>query len=398
MRRVNRSVVVDPGLNMEEPTPTPIAPEAGEPRYCPECGSRVADLATACLMCGASLDVQDIPAPEEPSRPRLQIPWRGLIAGILTAAAFIAGVGWLVKTQIAMSTGTATPSLTFTPTRPPTNTPRPTDTPSPTATASPIPPLAHQVQSGETCIGIAAQYAVPLDLLIALNPEKCGQGATIRPGDILIVPAATPTPGPTLTVGPGTPSPAPQCPIYHVVQLGETGLGIAEQYHISLNEIAAANPDQDLGQLQVNQVLTIPCGTPIPTATPTPDPNATPTPIPKYAAPALLSPAANATMTDTIVPLQWTAVSLLQENEVYAVRLRRLDQNAPVISLFTRTTLVRLDEEYAPSSQEPIREYSWEVTLVRRVGVSDTGEPRYSAASWPSEKRIFRWLYAASQK
>ena len=95
---------------MEEPTSTPPIPESGEPRYCPECGSRVADLATSCLMCGAQLDVEE-EAPEEAPPPRFQIPWGGLIAGILTALAFISLVGWLVRAQIAGQSGTPTPTV-----------------------------------------------------------------------------------------------------------------------------------------------------------------------------------------------------------------------------------------------------------------------------------------------
>jgi hypothetical protein len=180
------------------------------------------------------------------------------------------------------------------------------------------------------------------------------------------------------------------------VSRGDTGLGIADKYGVPFTVIANANPQVEFTQLQVNQVLQIPCGEPTLTPTPTADPNASPTPIPKYAAPALLSPPDGAILTDGLVSLQWTAVSLLKENESYAVRLRRLDEDQPVESLYTRTTLVRLGEEYAPSPQDPEREYSWEVTVVREIGVSGTGQPRYTAASHPSGRRSFRWLYASS--
>lgn len=375
---------------MEEPTPLPI-PETGEPRHCPECGSRVADQASTCLMCGASLEVEERAAPDEARRPRFQVPWRGLIASILTALAFISVVGWLVRAQIMGQPATPTPTLSPTPTRPPTRTPEPTETLLPTFTPTPVPPRVHEVREGETCVSVAVQYGIALDVLVDLNPEKCGPGGIIRPGDLLLIPAATPTPGPTPTVGPGTPSPTPQCPMLYVVQTGDTGLGIAEEYGVPFGVIEAANPNEDLSQLQVNSVLRIPCGTPSPTPTPTVDPNASPTPVPKYAPPALLSPPDGATLTTSLVPLQWTTVSLLRENEWYAVRLRRLDADMPVESIYTKTTLVRLGEEYAPSPEDPLREYSWEVTVVRSVGTSATGEPRYTAASETSARRTFRW-------
>lgn len=378
---------------MEEPTSLPPIPESGEPRYCPQCGSRVADLASVCLMCGAALDVEE-GAPGETPQPRFRIPWGGLIAGILTALAFLAMVGWLVRAQIVGQAGTPTPTLTPTVTLAPTATPEPTETPSPIPTATPVPPQVHQVQSGETCVSVAVAYDITLDQLMALNPEKCGPGGIIRPADLLLIPAATSTPGPTPTVGPGTPSPTPECPMLHVVQAGEAGLVIAEKYGVPFDLVVTANPQVDFERLQVNQVLQIPCGTPVPTPTPTRDPNATPTPIPKYAPPALLSPPNGATLTGSLVPLQWTAVSLLREDEQYAVRLRRLDKSVPVETIMTRTTLVRLGEAYAPSAEEPVLEYSWEVTVVRSAGTSRTGQPRYSAASEPSEERIFRWSFS----
>lgn len=380
---------------MEELTSLPPIPESDEPRNCPACGSRVADMASTCLMCGASLDVE-AELPEEPAPPRFQIPWRGLLAGIVTAAVFIAAVGWLVRAQIMGFAPTPTPAFTATATRPPTRVPTLTATPTPTSSPTPVPPRVHQVQAGETCASVAVQYGISLEELTALNPEKCASGSIIRPGDLLLIPAATPTPGPTPTVGPGSPSPTPQCPILHVVQAGETGLGIAEKYNHPLGVIEAANPDVDLAQLQVNQVLQIPCGTPAPTPIPTVDPHATPTPIPKYASPALLSPPDGATLTTSLVPLQWTAVCLLRENEWYAVRLRRLDKDAPLESIYVKATLARLGAEYAPTADDPLREYSWEVTVVRQVGTSAAGEPRYTAASHPSGRRTFRWLAPAT--
>jgi LysM repeat protein len=382
-------------LPMEELTPR-LIPDSSEPRHCPECGSRVADLASVCLMCGASLDVEEAPA-EAPPSPRFQVPWRGLFVSILTVVAFLGLVGWLVRLQIISYSTTPTPAFTPTVTRPPTYTPRPTEKPTSTLTPTAIPPLPYEVRQGETCVGIATQRGISLDTLVDLNPEKCGSDGIIVPGDILLIPAATPTIGPTSTVGPGTPVPTQECPIYHAVQAGETGLGIAERYNVSFSIIEAANPDKDLSQLQPNQVLQIPCGTPAPTPMPTMDPNASPTPVPKYAPPALLSPPDGATLTAEMVPLQWTAVSLLRDDEWYAVRLRRLDADVPVESVYTRTTLERLGEEYAPSPDDPSREYSWEVTVVRLAGASASGEPRYVAASYTSSRRTFRWLAATPE-
>ncbi len=367
-----------------------IIPESREPRHCPVCGSRVANLASTCLMCGAPLGVQET-KPEQ-RRPRFQIPWRGILASIVTVAAFVGAIGWLLRAQIAEQSITPTPTFTREPTRLPARTPTPADTPTPTLTATAMPNLAHTVQQGETCVSIANDYGISLDVIQSLNPEKCAPGALLHPGDPLLLPAFTPTPGPAPTTGPGTPTGEAECPILHVVQSGETALGIAEMYPgITLQILEQANGGEDLTDLQVNQVLQIPCLDPTATPTPTMNPNATPTPVPRYDPPALLSPPDGATLAGSMVPLQWTAVSLLREDEVYAVRLRRLDEDAPTESIYVRATLLRLGEEYAPSPDAPLREYSWGVTLVRQSGVNALGETRYTAASYPSGTRTFSW-------
>jgi len=61
---------------------------------------------------------------------------------------------------------------TITLVRPPTDTPRPTDTPAPTHTVRPRPDpvqTIHVVQPGETLSGIARQYGVSVDALMAAN-------------------------------------------------------------------------------------------------------------------------------------------------------------------------------------------------------------------------------------
>lgn len=378
---------------MEEPTPISPSPEAGDPRHCPECGMRVADMASTCMMCGAPLDV-DEEIYEEEDQPRVRVPWGQLIAGILTALVFLGLVGWLARAQIMGPAATPTPQVTPTVTPWPTRTPTPTETSLPTLTFTPVPPRVHQVETGETCSSVAGSYGVVLDVLVALNTDRCGPTGIIRPGDLLLIPASTATPGLTPTVGPGTPSPEPECPILHVVQAGETGLAIADKYDVPFNLVQTANPQVDFDKLPVNQVLQIPCKDPQPTDTPTPDPNASPTPIVKYAAPALLNPPDGATVTGPPVPLQWTAVSLLREDEFYAVRLRRVGDGSPVESIYTRTTLVRLGEEHAPAPDDPTRQYSWEVTVVRLNGTSATGQSRYTAASHPSGKRTFYWAFS----
>jgi hypothetical protein len=384
---------------MEEPNPIPNLSADRGPRQCPDCGARVAARATTCLICGAVLEDHEEAArseeeeiPEEPSAPRFRVPWSGLVAGILVALAFLVAVGWLVRAQMVAMSDTPTPTASPTVTARPSRTPRPTDTPPPTPTFTPVPPRVHQVLSGETCVAVATNFGISLDMLEGLNPDKCGPQGIIRPGDLLLIPAATPTAGPTPTLAPGMPSPTPECPILHVVQQGETGIGIAQKYGVSFNLIQTANPQVNFEQLPVNQVLQIPCAEPSATPTATPNPYATPTPIPKYAAPILLAPADGDVLTGDLVALQWTAVSLLRENEYYVVRIRRADQDAPMQSFYTKSTVERLEAELAPDPDDPVRVYTWEVMVVREHPDAEEGQVRYTAASQTSARRTFRWL------
>ncbi len=368
------------------------APADEEPRYCPECGSRVADQASTCLMCGADLTVKEEKEPvvKEPEPRPFKIPWGSLFVGLFTVAAFIGLIFLWVREQTVAEPATPTPSLTATPTRKPTVTPTPTLTPSPTLTPTPIPPIAHQVQQGETLVGIAAQYpGVSVEAIQRLNDLTSD---TIVAGEVILIPGATPTPGPTPTLDPNQPAPTMACPRIHTVQAGDTLESIARAYDVSVEIVQLANQIDDPESLQIDQALQIPCPTPVPTPTPTIDPNATPTPVPKYPAPLLLSPPDDALITEAIVPLQWSTVSLLGEKEWYVVRLRRLDADHDLVREATKTTLWRLEQPFGPPPDKGVYEFSWEVIVVRHSGTRPSGEPSYAAASYLSERRSFRWL------
>jgi len=80
-------------------------------------------------------------------------------------------------------------------------------------TATPLPDgrIFHVVQSGDSCIGIAALYGIPVDTLRQLNgltADTCGR---LQPGQKLLIGMATnATAIPTLNTTPSTPTPTPQ--------------------------------------------------------------------------------------------------------------------------------------------------------------------------------------------
>jgi len=364
-----------------------------EPRRCPACGSRVAALATTCLMCGTSL-AEGEPTPEQPEKKGLQrLPGlaRALIVVILALAILSAGsfgLYTLMDTEPEEETPTATPTRTLAPT--PTSTPSPT--PLPTSTPTPVPPLVHQVQEGETLIVIAEQYDTTIDLILLMNPDV--DPALIQVGQVLLIPVATPTPGPTSTPDPGVPTPTPADYIVHIVVPGDTLSSIAEQYGISLALIRAANDlpfDDDT--IRPNQSLVIPMGTPVPSPTPTVDLNATPTPVPPYPGPPLLSPPNGATIVGSEAPilLQWASVSVLRDDEWYELSLLQTSRGLASITHYTRATAWRVFPDRLVNTAAGRLELRWQVRVVREVLDRD-GNRGYEAAGMPSEVHSFTWL------
>ncbi len=125
---------------------------------------------------------------------------------------------------------------------------------------TPTPPAHHVVREGESLWVIAAYYQTDLATLLWLNalPED----AVVHPGNeikVRLMPgeAPPPTATPKLT---------------HIVESGDTALGIALEYGLLLDELMALNHLDPNAFLQIGQVLMIrpPTATPEPMLTPTP--------------------------------------------------------------------------------------------------------------------------------
>jgi len=375
----------------EEPE---VPPKTEKPRYCPACGSRVAAMATTCLMCGASL-VEEEAAPAEKGQQGLPGWARALIVvalalAILSAGGF--GLYTLLTAEPEPEPENVTP--TTTPTRTPTATPTstPTQTPTPTSTPTPIPPLVHQVQPGETLSDIAVANDTTVEKILALNPDV--DSDLIQAGQLLLIPVATPTPGPTSTLEPGVPTPTPPDYIVHIVARGETLSTIAEKYDVSVESIRAASdlpPGDDT--IFVNQSLTIPMGTPMPSPTPTIDPNATPTPVPPYSAPPLLSPPDGAVLVGSEEPilLQWASVSVLRNDEWYELTLSQPPGGVVSATIHTRATAWHIPLDLLPTTNADEREFRWRVQVVQEARDRD-GALVYQKAGAPGQVRTFIWL------
>ncbi|MBM7563831.1 M14 family metallopeptidase [Paenibacillus sacheonensis] len=98
--------------------------------------------------------------------------------------------------------------------------------------------LPYVVQSGDTLLRIARTFNVNKESLLAANPG--------------LSPAEPPYPGLLLSI------PVQTASIYRV-QPGDTLLGIAGKFSLTLHAILNANGHQDLKRLQAGTLLTLPC-------------------------------------------------------------------------------------------------------------------------------------------
>jgi LysM repeat protein len=117
----------------------------------------------------------------------------------------------------------------------------------------------HVVEEGETCGAIADEEGVTLEALQAANPDvDCG---ALGVGAELVIPAEEEEPAADDDGddtdeetedggGSGT----------YVVQEGDLGSTIADACGITVDELAALNPDDDIDALQVGQELNVPEG------------------------------------------------------------------------------------------------------------------------------------------
>ncbi len=354
-------------------------------RTCPHCGTRVAQRASTCYACGASLD--DSPR-HRPTVPWADIALLAVIGGLLAI--------WWTHPPAAAAPRTPQP-INVTPTvdlaallMPPPTTARQataaamtvTPTPPP-AQATPVPtPIQHSVDAGETVGEIAEKYGVKLKDLLAIN--NLDSDGFIRQGQVLTIPGAAIPPTPTLT-----PTPTGGTLIYKV-QEGDTIAGLAEKFHAEIDWIMTANKIKDGDVLSVGQHLLIPLSssTPAPEATSTSTPvPATFTPAPTMRMPALLTPADHASITGSDpVLLSWTSVGLLADDAWYVVVVRVSGVTKGPDPYWTKATSWRLPADSRPAWGGNV---TWQVQVIR--GKPGKADPRPIPVSPPSAQGHFTW-------
>lgn len=295
------------------------------------------------------------------------------------------------------------PTLTTTPTHTPipTETPRPTQTPtitpSPAPTLTPQPPQPHQVNAGETLIGLSLRYHVSIESIADVSGINAG--APIQIGQTLLIPWPTPTPplaavaveirGETVIADPEG------CERYQV-QGGDSLSGIAARYDIDFDLFLRVNRLTDAYILQPGETICIPkiiYGAILP---PTPGPSPTASPTPPIPGPYLLYPVDGTAVTppDGILTLQWAAVKDMDAAEWYMIELVNLDTpDAPAHRGFTRDTAFQVPGDWRPAVPET-HLFRWRISIVRVTGVRADGQFLYTYGGEASIPATFTWTGA----
>jgi len=376
-----------PGRKRAEP---PETASTEKTRLCPQCGTPVSTRATTCAICGYDFAaaVQAKRKVQAAAREEASQNVGRIIAIVVTAIVVLLLVAALYFRNRAEAIAALTPTTTPVPSRTPTPLPTFTPTPTPPFTPTPPPPREYKVQPGDTIFYIADIYQVNYRDILAFN--QLSENSVLQVGQTILIPPPTPTPTLTSTPIEATPriSPTPS-QIIHIVQAGETLIGIAQRYGVSQSVIMEVNNIQNPDQITAGQSLIIPLG-----ATPTPDLTASPTALPSYGAVRLLQPLNGDRIVggDKPVLLQWLSVGILRDNETYRVTVER--NNSIVLGpVYLKATSLHILPDLFPPPTDPNRALRWAVTIMRQVGVGSDGTPLYERIS-PDASRMFRWMVA----
>ncbi len=377
-----------------------MSPEPTNPtKTCPECGTRLSEDATRCLVCGAKIAPATPTVPAKPIQgPRmpeitLSLPlFLGmLLLLILIGAAIVLLIPGVANSilkpagmEVVNVTATPTPTITATATRTPTITVSPTQT----ATATPLPPIEYTIQAGDSCAAIAGLFDISVNTIVLTNGLDAA--CSLTPGKVLLIPQPTPTAAPlatsTLSAAQATESSCQK--VNHEVVSGQTLSGISLTYNVPAEAIRDYNGLSG-DTVFLGQILIIPLCERRPTAGPTP----TATTPPPYGAPPLLLPADGAVFTDPndVVTLQWAAVDTLRSNEAYAVTVLDVTDGGTrlTVEYVTETRLV-LSADLRPFDTIP-HILRWSVLTVRQTGTTTDGDPIWIPAGSVSTFRDFIW-------
>jgi len=359
-------------------------------QICPRCGTKVAQGASRCVVCGAELKAGGRARGRSSSGITLSLP---LAIAILVVFALLASGTTYLGVRLTGAAGAAT-EATATPTI--TNTPTPTNTLQPTQTFTPQPsptPITHVVGPSDTCLAIAALYGVSIQSIVQLNQLPATCPLSVDQKILVPQPTATATPQPTPTLVPADATRQACTTADYEVKANDTLFGIATNYGVDMQEIRDWNGLTGDTVFE-GQKLSIPLCNRASSG-----PTATPTVPPPYPAPNLLLPqdGQSFSLADDSVTLQWASVGELRENEFYQVHVLDITDGTGTRQI---VDVVQDTKYLVPSSLRPGEAVPhimrWWVETVRQTGSNNSGQPVYESAGAGSEKRVFSWSGAAT--
>ena len=370
-----------------------MAPELNsQTKICPTCGTKLAENAPRCLVCGRTFTVKSALKAKQ-TRQAQKLPELKLSLPLAIGLLFIIlAVGWGLGFLVLRGTGQVTPSeATATASPSPTfeQSPTPTVTSTPEPTFTPLPPKDYQIRSNDTCSLIAVIFDVTVRSIAELNnlPPNCG---VLTVGQTILVPQPTPTASPmatsTLSVNQATESACQK--IEYRVGENDTLSGIAANYAVTVETLKTYN-GLTSNNIYSGQVITIPLCERLPTAGPTP----TATLPPPYQPANLLLPADGAIFTgaNDSITLQWAAIGGMLEGESYAVTIEDLTQGqGRKLVDYTNDTKYIVPATFRPVENAP-HVIRWWVQPVRQFGTTESGDAIWVSAGSQSVPRVFSW-------
>lgn len=364
-------------------------------KLCPTCGTRLAEDATRCVVCGSEFSPKPGPKTQKPIQGsrmpeiRLSLPLAiGLLALVLIIGAVLVFLVLRETGRVVQPTPIPSPTTTATITPIPTETQIPTDTP----TLTPLPPIPYVVKAGDYCSTIAYIFNVSVNQIILAN--NLDANCTLAEGQTLQIPQPTATslPPPTNTLEPDAATRAACETVVYTVGANDTLSSIAANYNVSMEAIKIWN-GLTSDQVYLNATITIP----LCMRAATPGPTPTPTTPPPYPAPNLLLPPDGAPFTLAVntITLQWASVGTLRDNERYQITVMDVTSGSgrPLVDYVLDTKFI-VPVTFRPQSSEP-HVFRWWVTVVRQTGTDDQGNPIWENAGAPSDKRDFTWSGSA---
>jgi len=367
-------------------------------KTCPQCGTRSAETAKKCSVCGHQFTSAKPASGKRSSSnlssggvPEFQLSLPLAIGMLVLAIVVGGGLTFFGLSQTdRLAEPTEIPSATATASLTPTGTPEiPTQTSTPVPT---LPPSSYTVQQNDTCGSIAAIFNVSVQSIVLQNALDANCSLFI--GQVLQVPQPTYTPtpeaSPTLSELQAT---IEACDTdIHVVQEGDTLSLIAQSYGVPLEAIQQWNGlTSDTAFL--GQRLVIPYCERVFVGGAT----VTPTAAPPYPAAELLLPIDGDSfdLGNDVVTLQWSSVGALRENEAYQVTIIDVTsgQNERIVEEVIDTSY-SVPATMRPSDGQP-HIFRWFVVPVAQIGVDSEGLPVYTQGGSTSESRVFTWSGSA---